>query len=189
MASQADIIAGIIKKSVDKAKAGAKSDAERRAAEERAAADPAVAAQRDSERRKANRESGGGPRTGADGFLDMAEQAWTDGTTEAKEKLAAAAPPDTYDATLREIARANTQLSITATNGRAGSVLGIGTDSYGAAQAARSNDRIGGDPRYRRREIGGGNPNMGQRRAGIPSLFNLPFSTGRGLGVTRGARF
>lgn len=191
MASQAQIIAGIIKQGYDKAKAAAKADAERRAAEEKAAADPAAAAQRDSERRKANRESGAGPQTGADGFLDLAEQAWIDGTTEAKEKLAAQSPVDTYDATLREIARANTQLEITATNGRAGSVLGIGTDSYGAAAAARRNDRIGfgNESRYRRRPIGQGDPNRQQRSGKIPSLFNLPFDSRTGLGVTRGVRF
>jgi hypothetical protein len=185
VASQADIIAGILKKATDKAKAAAQASADQRAAEAKAKADPAAAVAADKARREANAAAGKPPQTAADAFLDMADKAQKDGATAAKEAAAAATPPDLYDATLREVARANTQLQMTATNGRAGSVLGIGTDSYTSAQANAANNRITGDPRYGRQTIGG-DPNKRQRTQA--SIFNLPFGASRGLGVTR-ARF
>jgi len=100
------------------------------------------------------------------------DEATANAKTGAKEQAALTAPPDTYDATLREIARANTQLQMSATNGRAGSVLGIGTDNYtGAKAAALRNDRItsGGS-----RQTIGSDPNKRQRAPA--SIFNLPFA-------------
>ncbi len=141
--------------------------------------DESVAA--DRARREANAAAGKGPQTAADGLLDMADKDMDDGAYAAREELAAKAPPDTFGVTLNELARARTQLQMAATNGRAGSVLGIGTTNLNGA-GSRSNQRIriGHDrPDVMRRQLGNNNLNRQVNR----SAFNLPF-----LNMSRGLR-
>ncbi len=142
--------------------------------------DESVAA--DRARREANAAAGKGPQTAADGLLDMADKAMEDGANAAREDLAARAPPDTFGVTLNELARARTQLQMAATNGRAGSVLGIGSENYTGSNL-RGNQRIGirndFSDRYMRRDLSR-NPNTNVQRT---SAFNLPF-----LNMSRGLR-
>lgn len=133
--------------------------------------DASVAA--DKARRDANREAGKGPQTAADGLLDMADEAMEDGANAAREELAAKAPPDTFGVTLKELARARTQLQMAATNGQAGSAAGIGTSYLGT----RDNRRIG--IRYIRHDLNR-KPNTNMQ---LTSAFNLPF-----LNMSRGLR-
>lgn len=132
----------------------------------------------------------GKPQNSADRIIGMAEDAKEKAAAQAAENNAAQVVPDTYDATLREVARANTQLQMAATNGRAGSVLGIGTDNYTATNATRHNKRIGIDDfdKYRRRDSRMVNQNRMQRNSPT-SIFNLPFASDRTLGGRGGMRF
>ena len=67
------------------------------------------------------------PVTNADG-----KTVWTDaaGKADIEREKADASPPDTFKAVETAMARARTQMMMQATNGRAGSVLGIGADNF-----------------------------------------------------------
>lgn len=82
------------------------------------------------------------PGTDPNPGLTMTQDADAAGRTQAKDALAAAAPPDTYGAVLRELARARTQMMIRNTNGRAGSLLGIGAGDQLSAPTRGANDRL-----------------------------------------------
>lgn len=102
----------------------------------------------DKARRQAN---GTNYQTGADWLLNIGDEAQAAGVNaanEAKQLAKDAAPPDTFEATEKALARARTQQMMQATNGRAGSVLGIGTDSFTATRRtmSRQNARINISP-------------------------------------------
>lgn len=114
---------------------------------------------------------------------NIKELAGQDAARQAEEN-AAKAPADTFDATLRELARARTQLQMAATNGRAGSIAGVGTDNYSGQSIpsdivnVRSNQRLtAGRTDVMRRA----SPNRSVQR----SAFNLPFVNAGRLGLLR----
>jgi hypothetical protein len=99
-------------------------------------------------------------------------------------KAAAGAPADTYGAVLRELARARTQKMIRDTNGRSGSLLGIGTgDQATYAGGIASNARItpDGSGLNHQRELGSNRTNNYR----VPAYARLS-RLGIGLTATRG---
>jgi hypothetical protein len=92
--------------------------------------------------------SGGGG-AGPTAVQDLTDQA----KAQAAEAAKAAAPADNHGAVLRELARHRTQMMIRNTNGRSGSLLGIGTSSFrsssgGAASSMSFNGPVAASSTY-----------------------------------------
>jgi hypothetical protein len=116
------------------------------------------------------------------GVIATAGAAAANDAAVAKALASPAAPVDAYGAVLREIARANTQMQMRATNGQAGSILGIGTYGNAAPSTVSRGSGLGVHLQGEQRQVGSTNPNVNQTSANLLRLRSLsPFS-----GATRG---